>query len=150
MTLQMGDFNADLFKKDAVSQIFSDFLERIGALTTAQSLNNRSTTFKSSTKHGNTATLDYIVVPRRWIACCERMQVIDAPIFTDHRAVMATFRYRWKDEAKQKRRRKMEPKKDKPDYSAMACSSTARDKYGIAFHDAVKPLGEYEVCRPPR
>ena len=145
LTVHLGDFNADLFKEDEVSDIFRGFLERIGALTTAQSLNNRSTTFKSSTKHGNTATLDYIVVPRRWIACCERMKVIDAPISTDHRAVMTTFRYRWKEEAKQKKKRKIEPKKESRDYSAMACSQAEREKYGLAFQEALKPLGDYET-----
>ena len=73
------------------------------------------------------------------------MKVIDAPISTDHRAVMTTFRYRWKEEAKKKKKRKIEPKKESPDYSAMACSQAEREKYGLAFQEALKPLGDYET-----
>ena len=141
MTIFLGDFNADLFREDEVSTVFADFLEGIGAMTTAQSHNDKSKTYTSATKHGNSATLDYIAVPRRWIPCCERMQAIGAPIPTDHKVVMSTFRYRWKDRSKQKAGKKENKNDEERDFSELANVREVREEFDREFCKALAPLG---------
>ena len=143
-TIRLGDWNADLWREDDAANIFSDFLDGLGCKTLAQARNNRSKTFVSNTRHRNKATLDYIVLPKRWLSCCEQMVVVESPIKSDHRAVMTAFRYRWKERSKPKKKLKQDEEPPR-DFSQLACNEKARKKYGEAFAKKLLEKGGYEL-----
>jgi hypothetical protein len=160
----MGDFNADLLRGHLKSNkavqhhrdVFVDFLSAIGYITTAQSLNDNSITYRSRTRNSNTATLDYIVLPKRFISGCHQMKVIDAPISTDHRCVMTSFSAKWRESSKPQRNREGMNPSEQPDYDALGADPQLRRDFSKSLaeelglrHQGSFDLGLQELHRKP-
>ena len=72
------------------------------------------------------------------------MKVIDAPISTDHKVVITTFRYRWKEKVKKKQQQQQE-KKEAPDFSNLANDLDSRLNFGKDFRKALESIGGYDI-----
>ena len=130
----LGDFNSDLSRSDAASEQLEGFLEPLGLVATAQSLNQWRPTWKSN--DGITSkVLDYIIVPKRFASAVTKLFVDDPVVESDHMVVRAFMKVKWREKAKPRKPQGDSTPLSLWDYSKMACNKEAREEFDKEFSE---------------
>jgi len=136
--LLLGDFNADLSRRDAAAEELEDFLDSVNYLAIAQSLNSWSPTWKGGDGK-STRVLDYIILPKRFASAVTKMYVDESPIESDHLVVRALVRVHWREEAKRKKKEERKPLRD---YAPLACCPEERAIFDAEVRIAMNAIAK--------